>query len=158
MDTLIILVSFLLSSFFRAITTKYFLSYLSIPPLSLFKLFKKYILITLLIILPFVLLFISSIFIVDNDWMHLDSIETFFNDYYLENLFVLFFYLIEAFLITLMIKDTNENKIPFKITIILVSIFFIFDSALDIVTPEIDINEDINQTIDNNISNIKINK
>jgi len=157
MNTLIILVSFLLSFFFRAITTKYFLLYLSIPSLSLFTLFKKYILIALLIIFPLVLLF-SSIFLVDNDLMYLDSIETFFNDYYLGNLFLLFFYFIEAFLITLIIKDANGNKIPFKITIILVSIFFLFDSVFDIVTPEIDINEDINQTIDNNISNIKMNK
>ena len=114
------------------------------------QLFKKYFMIALIIYIPFIFFGVlyqyygEQYFGVSSD--HLFS----------SNILLLIIYLLEAVLITKIIKDVNGNKILFKIAFILVIIFSITDIVLDKLSPIITENflQNVDSSMENEISSI----
>jgi len=144
------IVYFLLFQLVRAVITKYLFLKFSINPPSIMQLFKKYFMIALIIYIPFIFFGVlyqyygEQYFGVSSD--HLFS----------SNILLLIIYLLEAVLITKIIKDVNGNKILFKIAFILVIIFSITDIVLDKLSPIITENflQNVDSSMENEISSI----
>jgi hypothetical protein len=122
--SIIAIVYFLLFIVLRAYITKYLLAQFAIHTSSLSYLFKRYFLIALIINVPFILIGVLIYYGYSDLSEKFDMLSN-------STLIIPVFYLIEAFLITKIIKDKKRRNITFKIALMLVLIFFITDTVLD---------------------------
>jgi len=136
---------FLLFQLARAVITKYLFLNFSINPPSITVLFKKYLMIALIIYIPFI--FFGVLYKYYGEQYFGINSEHLFSG----NILLVIVYLLEAILITKIIKDGNGNKILFKIALILVIIFSITDIILDQLSPII--TESFLQNVDSSMEN-----
>ena len=122
--SIIAIVYFLLFIVLRAYITKYLLAQFAIHTSSLFYLFKRYFLIALTINVPFILIGLLIYYEFSDLSEKFDMLSN-------STMIIPVFYLLEAFLITKMIKDKKGRNITFKIALMLILIFFITDTVLD---------------------------
>ena len=143
---------FILYFIVRAYITKYTFIKFSIPTPSIWILFKKYLLIMLIIVIPIFIIGLIYIFTQDTEpnWDYSDT--------FIEYAFYTFMYPLEAFLISKIIQDVNGNKITLKIAFILVFMFFISDRIIDTFSMSIDTKyfSDSNISITKNNGNISL--
>lgn len=140
------IIYFLLFQLVRAVITKYLFLNFSINPPSIIILFKKYFMIALIIFIPFI--FFGVLYEYYGEQYFGISSEDLFSS----NILLIIVYLLEAVLITKIIKDANGNKILFKIAFMLVIIFSISDFVLDQLT--LIITENFDLLMENEISSI----
>jgi len=129
--SIIAIMYFLLFIVLRAYITKYLLLQFAIHTSSLFSLFKRYFLIALIINVPFILIGLLIYY----EYSHLSEKFDLLSN---STMIIPVFYLIEAFLITKIIKDKKGRNITYKIALMLVLIFFIADTVLDLFYPIIE--------------------